>query len=230
MQAAPVPSHPILTDQPTDRPIHPTPPHPIPQVTPETELQFIDQDELATLAMDAPDVEYCGVCGEGTKIVGSAADQCMEFETCDAFRAVAPEGTEAAFDWKELSFDPWYIVQGEMNPASDKALNVDLFRDGLRSFFVANESAGVHVTAYSMAPDALFAEIMPKLPESRHLSVAEGFGVSNPMKVVFLVNDKAQAEAIKDALTNQESEEHDNLLLYLQVRLRISLPGFWLMV
>ena len=42
------------------------------------------------------------------------------------------------------------------------------------------------------------------------------FTQSNPMKVTFLVNDKDQAAAIKDMLSNTESDDHENMLLFLQ--------------
>lgn len=174
------------------------------------------------LGMDSDDVEYCALCGKGGNVAGANADQCLQYDSCSALLAQGPVAENLDVGLKDISFDPWYIVQGEMNVASDKPVDEDLFRNGLRSFFVANESRGVQVTAYSMEPDQLFADMMPGLKDT--IKPAPGLDAthqtSTPMKVVFLVNDKDQAAAIKDALDNPDSEEHENMLLYLEVRVR----------
>jgi hypothetical protein len=182
-------------------------------------IESFGQEGRPMVGMNADNVDYCGMCGDNVKVEGAGADNCLVAETCDAFRQVAPAGVDAAFDWKELSFDPWYIVQGTMNPATDKALDVDQFRDGLRSFLIASEKTGVQVTAYSTEPDPLFKQMMPNLPGLTPSNAVDAdHKVSTPMKVVFLVNDKAQADSLKKALKEPDSEEHDDMLLFLQVR------------
>lgn len=198
----------------------------------QANLMAFGQEGRAMLGMESPDVEYCAVCpSEYATVVGNSADQCMTFESCEAFQAVAPEGTGAAFAFDGVSYEPWYIVQGEMNPASDRAIDVHTFREGLRAFFVANETAGVYVTAYSMAPDALFQEMLPNLPGMPASAAADSFNpVSTPMKVVFSSNDKAKTEAIQSALENPDSDKHDKLLLFLQVRMHAHalVDGGWI--
>ena len=190
----------------------------------EGEAESVDYSKDRPMVGVGSEMEYCGVCGDNAHVSGPHADQCTEHESCEGFRQVAPEGTEAAFDWKEMAFDPWYIVQGNMIPASNDKFDIDAFRTGLRSYFVATDQPGVQVTAYSTEPDALFKEIVPDLDIpilSKAMDAANP--VSTPMKVAFLVNDKEQAASIKKALNDPNSQEHEDMLTYMQVRVMMTM-------
>jgi hypothetical protein len=170
------------------------------------------------LGMDSPSVDYCGLCDGSITTSGSSADQCMTVLSCESFQGVAPTGTEAAFTFNEVAYDPIYIVMGEMNPASNKALDIGTFRAGLRAFFTASETTGVQVTAYPMQPDPLFKQMLPNLRNPQQSTTVDAsHPMSTPMKVVFTTHDESKAQAIKDALSKHDSEEHDDMLLFLQV-------------
>ena len=134
-------------------------PNSIVTIAADSGLEPFTKEDQPMVGIDSDDMTYCGMCGgSGSlagKVVGASADLCDIPSTCDELREIAPDGSDGAFDMKELSFDPWYIVQGSINPASDKALDAAAVRDGLRSFFVAEEMSGVQVTAYPDVPDEL---------------------------------------------------------------------------
>ena len=69
------------------------------------------------LTMDSDDVDYCALCGTGV-VSGINGAQCDVAESCDALKAVAPVGTEAAFDMGEIQFDPLHLVMAEFNPTT----------------------------------------------------------------------------------------------------------------
>ena len=170
------------------------------------------------LGMDSQDVDYCGFCGEG-EVGGESAGECTKFESCKDFEAAAPEGTEAAFHPDELKFDPWHVVMATFNPTTKEGQKVapDDFRDAMRSFFIANETNGVSVSAFTEEVDPLFKEMLPTLtgPKLSGL-VSDAFPASTPLKAVFLVNDPAQAQAIQAALDDPTSDEYESMEMFVQ--------------
>ena len=179
----------------------------------------------ALLGMDSMDVDYCGFCGEG-EVGGASAGECTKFDSCKDFEEAAPEGTEAAFHPDEINFDPWYVVIATFNPTTEAGQKVapDDFRDAFRSFFMANETNGVSVSAFSKEVDPLMKEIVPTLagPILSFL-VDNNFSTSTPLKAVFLVNDAAKAQAIQAALEGPASEEYESIQHF--VRDYLSLDG-----
>jgi hypothetical protein len=170
--------------------------------------------------MDSDDVDYCALCGEGT-VTGIHAAQCDMASSCDALREVAPQGTEAAFHMGEVHFDPLHLVMAEFNPTTPDGQHIKPhdFRDGLKSFFIGNETIGAKVSVYSNKPDKLFKEFLPNAPVSGLANNA--FPKSTPLKAVFLFNDAQQAADLKAALDEPTSDEYENIELFMQDHLSL---------
>ena len=169
----------------------------------------------ALMGIDS-DVTQCDICGKG-EIVGSEASQCTMHESCAELQAATVgEGVDAAFDFQDFSFDPWYLVMATFNPTTaEGTIAPEDFRDAFRSYFVATETTGASVSAYSAEPDPLMKEVasIPALKPSGLVSADHP--VTTPLKTVFVFNDPAQAAAVEAALKDPTSEMYQDMEAYV---------------
>ena len=167
----------------------------------------------ALMGIDS-DVTQCDICGKG-EIVGDEASQCTMHESCTELQAATVgEGVDAAFDFQDFSFDPWYLVMATFNPTTaEGTIAPEDFRDAFRSYFVAADTVGASVSAYSAEPDALFQQWFPK-PNPSALASSQ-YPVTTPLKTVFVFNDPAQAAAVEAALKDPTSEMYQDMEAYV---------------
>lgn len=167
------------------------------------------------LEMQADSVTECQFCGEGD-VVGSNKGACTKFDSCNALKEKAPAGSEAAFDSNEVEYDAWHVVMATFNPTTPAGESVapEDFRDAFRSYFLANKTTGVSVSAFLDQPDELFKESIP----ARALSALadDKFPASTPLRAVFLFNDDGKAEAVASALQDTTSSWYEDMELYVQ--------------
>jgi hypothetical protein len=170
------------------------------------------------LRMDSADVDYCGFCGEGD-VTGDSADACEKFASCKELEQDAPDEMGAAFHPDEVKFDPWHIVMATFNPTTEKGQKVepDDLRDAFRSYFIESETNGVSVSAFADDVDPLMQQVVPTLAGPKLSALVDAtFPTSTPLKVVFVVNDAEQAQSIKAALEDHESEMYGEMEEWVQ--------------
>lgn len=112
------------------------------------------------LRVENEGLDYCGIC-ETDLVGGKGLNTCNVMDSCADLREQAPEGTQAAFDMGDVSFDPTHMVMAEFLPTTgasveEGSFDPSMLRRALQGFLKKNGTTGVQVSTFPAMQDKFF--------------------------------------------------------------------------